>query len=58
MDDSNSEGIVQVDLNFHDIQHRIAVGTSRYTLRATINHKADHFTTTIIDSTNRLYFLQ
>lgn len=27
----------------------------RYTLRATINHKADHFTANIIDSSSRLF---
>ncbi len=26
-----------------------------YHLRATINHEGDHFTTTIIDSSNRLF---
>jgi len=27
----------------------------RYTLRATINHNADHFTATIVDSSHRLF---
>ena len=29
IDDSNSDGIVQVDLNIHDMQHNISVGSSQ-----------------------------
>ncbi|CAF3935227.1 unnamed protein product [Rotaria sp. Silwood1] len=51
----HEEGYEATTVRLRDIKRTIRIGSIKYQLRAVINHKDDHFTTTLIELDGSLY---